>query len=98
MARGREMSFEVDGDHAVPFLLRHVDEHPVAEDPGVVDEDVEAPERVDCGLDELAGLREVGDVRAVRDRFTAGGLDLRDDLLRGREVVALARERRRRGR
>ena len=36
---------------------------------------------------------EVGDVLAVRGRLAAGGLDLLDDLLRRRVVVALARER-----
>ena len=68
-------------------------EHPVAQDAGVVDEDVEAPERVDGGLHHLACLREVCDVGAVRDRLAAGCLDLLDDLLRGGEVVPLAGER-----
>ena len=76
MARRCEVALEVDGDHRVPLLLGHVHEHAVAEDPGVVDEDVEAPERVDRLLHHLARLREVGDVRAVRDRLAAGGLDL----------------------
>ena len=42
--RRREVPFEVDGDDGVPLRLGHVHEHPVAEDPGVVDEDVEAAE------------------------------------------------------
>jgi len=44
-------------------------------------------------LHQLARLREVGDVGAVRDRLAAGGLDFLDDLLGGREVVPLAGER-----
>ena len=47
MPRGREVPLQVDGDHRVPLLLRHVHDHPVAEDAGVVDEDVDPAEVVD---------------------------------------------------
>jgi hypothetical protein len=38
------MALQVHLDHRVPFVLLHVDEHAVTEDPGVVDEDVQASE------------------------------------------------------
>jgi len=76
------VAFEVDGDDRVPLFLGHVHEHPVAEDPGVVDEDVEAAELVERLLHEPLRAGEVGDVLAVRRRFAAGGADLLDDLLR----------------
>jgi hypothetical protein len=94
VARRREVALEVDADHAVPLVLGHVHEHPVAGDAGVVDEDVEAAELVDRLPDHRLRLAEVGDVRAVRDGLTALRLDLGDDLLRRRRVRALARERR----
>ena len=73
-------------------VLGHVHDHPVAEDPGVVDEDVEAAELVDRLLHHAAGAREVGDVVAVRDGLAARGLDLLDDLLRRRCVGSVACE------
>src|SRR5581483_7203257 len=80
MAGDREVSLEMDCDDGVPFLLGHVHEHAVAEDPGVVDHDVEAPEGRYRVLDESARSFEVGDVLAVGNRAAACGLDLRDDL------------------
>ena len=47
VAERREVALEVHRDDGVPLLLGHVHEHPVAEDPGVVDEDVEAAVAVD---------------------------------------------------
>jgi len=38
-----EVSLEVDGDDGVPLFFAHVEDHAVAEDAGVVDEDVERP-------------------------------------------------------
>ena len=51
------MALEVDGDDGVPLLLGHVDQHPVAQDAGVVDQHVEVAERLDGGVDHaLAAL------------------------------------------
>ena len=88
------MSLEMDGEHRIPFILAHVHEHPVARDPGVVDEDVEAAERFERLPHHAPGRGEVRDVVAVRDRRAAGGVDFRNDLLRRRRVNALARQRR----
>ena len=73
-------------DDIVPLGLAHVDEHPVAEDPGVVDEDVQVAEGVDGRVDQLLGPLPVGDVVAVRHRLATPGRDLGDDFV-GRAVV-----------
>jgi hypothetical protein len=84
------MTLEVDGDHGVPLVLGHVDEHPVPEDPGVVDEDVEASVAVGRAADHVLGGREIGDVVVARDRLAAGGDDLVHDGLSGGRVGSLA--------
>ncbi len=81
-----ERALEVDVDDRVPLLLGHVDDHPVAQDPGVVDEDVELAEVVDRLLDQLARGGEVGDVGAVDDRLAPECLDLPHDVV-GRTLV-----------
>ena len=76
VARGGEVALQVHGDHVVPLRLGHVHDHPVAEDPRVVDEDVEPAEVVDRLLDQALGAVEVGDVLGVRRCLAAGRLDL----------------------
>ena len=71
----------------VPVLLRHLRERDIAEDAGVVDDDVDAAERVDRGLDDLVAVL---DRVVVGDRLAAGGLDLLDHLVGGRRALALA--------
>ena len=82
------MAFEVHADDGIPFLLARGEHHPIAEEPRVVHEHVEATEGVDRGVDEAVGAVPVGDVVGVRDRLTAGGDDLVDHLLRGAAVGA----------
>jgi hypothetical protein len=77
----REVSLEVHPDDGVPLLLGGVDEHPVAHEPGVVDEDVETTERVDRLLHHRRGSLEVGDVGTVHDGLAPTRLDLGDDLM-----------------
>ena len=84
-ARG-EVALQVDAHDVVPLGLGHVDEHAVAQDAGVVDEDVEVAERLDRRVDEALGALPVGDVVAVGDGLAAERLDLGDDLV-GRAVV-----------
>ena len=62
--------------------------HPVAEDAGVVDQDVEVAERLDRGVDQVLRALPVGDVVAVGHGLAAERLDLVDDLLRRRGVRA----------
>jgi hypothetical protein len=66
------MAPEVDPHRLVPLVLGHVGDRPVAQDRRVVDEHVEATERVERGPDELAPALPVGAVVAGRHRLTAG--------------------------
>ncbi len=77
--RGSESALQVHVDHGIPVGLLHVEDHAVAEDAGVVDEDVEPAELVDGLFDHPSGLVEVGDIGPVDDRFAAGRADLVDD-------------------
>ena len=90
MAARGEGALEVHLDHRVPLRLAHVGEHAVAQDAGVVDEDVEAAEGVDGGLHEALGAVPVADVVGVGDGLAAHGLHLVDHLLGRAGVVALA--------
>ena len=71
----------VHGDHRVPVGLLHVVERLVAQDAGVVDQDVEPAERVDRAR-KIAAALGGGDRVVVADRLAAGPLDFRDDLVR----------------
>ena len=76
-----ERALEVDAHDRVEVVLAHVEDHRVADDPGVVHEDVELAERLDRGVDHLAGALEVGHVAVVRHRVAAALLDqLYDDV------------------
>ena len=61
-----EVAAQVDADHVVPLALGHVDDEAVAQDAGVVDEDVDAAEGLDRRVDQRAGSFPVGDVAARR--------------------------------
>jgi hypothetical protein len=87
------MALQVHRDDRVPLLLGHVHEHPVAQDPGVQDQDVEAAVAVDRALHHLLGRAEVRDVGVARNRLAAAGHDLVDDLLRRGRVLPFAGER-----
>src|SRR5690606_29972380 len=80
---GGEGALEVDLDDEVPLLLGHVGEHAVAEDAGVVDEDVETAEGLDRLVDHALGGFPVADVGAVDDGLAPHAPDLLDDLTGG---------------
>src|SRR5262249_46729963 len=61
-----------------------------AQDAGVVDDAVDAPEGLDRRLDDAFGRERIGDAMAVGRRRAPGLGDLRDDLLRDARVAALA--------
>src|SRR6185503_798088 len=65
----------------------------IAQDAGVVDDDVDPAERVDRGLDDAVRRLPVRDAVGARDRRAAFRLDLVDDLLRRAGVLAFARDR-----
>lgn len=69
----------MDGDNQVPVLVLHVLEADVAQDAGVVDQDVDAPKGLDGRLDDLVAVL---DAVVVGDGLAACGLDLVDDDIR----------------
>jgi hypothetical protein len=87
------VALEVDGDDRVPLLLGHVEEHAVAQNSGVVDEDVQPAVTVERAADDLLRRLEARDVVVARDRLAARGDDLVHDLLGRSRVGSLARER-----
>ena len=77
-------------DDRVPLLLRHVDQDPVTQDAGVVDQHMEIAEGLDGGVDEPLAALPVADVVGVGHRLAAGRPDLVDHLLGRRAIVARA--------
>ncbi len=73
--RRAERALEVHAHDRVEVVLGHVEDHGVADDPGVVHQDVERAERLDRGVDHLPGRVEVGDVAVVGNRVAAPLLD-----------------------
>ncbi|GAB2807804.1 hypothetical protein GCM10022221_01350 [Actinocorallia aurea] len=74
-----EVALEVDADDVVPFGLAHRDQHPVADESGVVHQDVEAAEGLHGGADQPRGAVPARDVVAVGDGLAAEVLDLGHD-------------------
>src|SRR5262249_40188622 len=64
-----------------------------AQDAGVVHDDVDAAERVECRLHDRLAVLGCSDGVRVRDCLAAGGLDLVDDLLGGRRTATGAVDR-----
>ena len=77
----------------VEVFGRHREHHLVAQDAGVVHEDVEAAERVERGADDVLGALEVGDAVVVGDRLAAALRDDVDYFVGGPLVGALAGDR-----
>ena len=74
--------------HLVEVELGHVGDRRVAQDPGVVDQDVELAERLDRQLDDGAGAVPTGDVVVAAHRLAATRPDLGGDVGTRRGVVA----------
>jgi hypothetical protein len=66
----------VDLEDEVPVLVLHVLEADIAQDAGVVDEDIDAAESLDGRLDDAVAIL---DAVVVGDGLAASGLDLVDD-------------------
>jgi hypothetical protein len=56
-----EVSFEVDGNDAVPLILGHIENHTIAEDSGWVDENVQTSKGVNRRLNDAKGAFRVRD-------------------------------------
>jgi hypothetical protein len=74
-------------DDRVPLLLRHVRQHAVTQDAGVVDDGVEIAERLDRSVDESLRTFPRRHAVAVGHGLATHPLDLLDDLLGGTEVA-----------
>ena len=61
----------VDVEHRLELLVAHLVDRPIPGVAGVVDHDVDLPERVDRLLDELVGNATLRQVARERDRLTA---------------------------
>ena len=83
----------VDGHHGVVVGLVHLDQGPVADDAGVVDEDVDGAEGVHGGGDDSTGAVEVIDPVSIGHGRTSPCLDLLDHLIGGILGRALTAER-----
>ena len=88
--RDAEAAEDVDAVDEVPVLRRHLLERRVAQDPGVVHDDVDPLPRVERRLNDL---RAVLNGVVVGNGFSARFLDLVDDLVRrgGRLAVTVSR-------
>ena len=73
-----ESAPEVDGDHVVPLLFGHVEYHPVSEDAGAGDHDVQLAEVVNGGLDYVLASGHGDNRVGVGHGLAPRGLDLRD--------------------
>src|SRR5580704_15885966 len=86
MVRRREVALEVHADDIVPVGLLHVEGHLVPQDPGVVDQDVEAAKGVDGLVDHVLAAFPRTDVVAVDRGLSATLFDEGDHVL-GRVLV-----------
>jgi len=72
---------QVDGQHALPFLVAQVQEVGLFEHAGAVDQDVQPPEVLPDGVKQGADLGRIGLIGAEADRPHTIALDLADGLL-----------------
>src|SRR5204863_2631632 len=76
-------ALQVHLDDGVPVLFAEVGKALVAQDAGVVDEDVDAAEGLDRRLQDRLAAGDVRHVHHAGDCASASGGDFGDDLLRG---------------
>ena len=86
----REVTLQVDRDHRIPLRFLHAGDKRIAQDPRVVDQDVEATELVDRLSYNTFRAAPGGDVLGVGDGGAAGRGDLFDYLVSRPGVGALA--------
>ena len=79
----------------IPVLILHVLKADVAQDTGIIDEDVNPAKGLDCSLDDPI---TIFDAVVVGHCLSAGGLDLVDDDVRCLNWDRLAEERANKGR
>jgi hypothetical protein len=79
LAAARPGAFQMHLDNDVELLLRHLVQHPVAKDPGVVHEHVESAEGIESRLDQRLGSSDRSDRLGVGGALAPQLLDLLDD-------------------
>ena len=89
-----EAAVQMHVDHVRPVRPAHAVEDAVAQNAGIVDEDIDAAEGIERRLDDLVGIAGLADRQRRGDRFAAGFLDLVDDGLRRAGIGAGAVEAR----
>ncbi len=87
-----EAAVQMHGDHVRPVRPAHAVEDAVAQDAGIVDQDIDAAEGVERRLDDFVGIARLADRQRRGDRFAAGFLDFVDDRLRRAGIGAGAVE------
>ena len=75
------MALEVHTDDVVPIGFGQVEDHLVAQDACIVDEDVEGSEVLDSLFDDAPAERPVGDVAGDGECLSTCGLDLVDHVV-----------------
>src|SRR6202008_3277007 len=88
-----EASMKMHCDHRGPFFLRHLVEDDIANDPGIVDDDIELAEAVACLLDNVMRRLPVRNGIGDDDGPSAESLNLGEGLLRGQCGAAVPSER-----
>ncbi len=89
------VALEMDVDDGVPVVLFHLEDGAVAQDAGVVDQDVAGAEARDRGVEDGLAAGGGGDGVVARDRLAAGAADRGHHLVgdaRGAGAVDLAAE------
>src|SRR5262249_19261551 len=90
MTGRRGMSFQMDGDHRVPFPFAHIGKRPVPQNSGIVHENVETPELLQSRCHELTRLIPVRHVMTADGSLATRSFDFPDHLLCRRGVLTLA--------
>ena len=80
------MTFQMNIDHRVKIVFRHVPNHPFTQHAGNVDQDVDFAKAVDALRYHAAGFLVIGNTVVVGDGAAASGPYLRDDIV-GRPLV-----------
>src|SRR5919198_3210653 len=82
-----EGTIEVDRQHVRPVRPAHAMEDAVAQNAGIVDQNVDAPECGERGVHDLLGILRLGDRERGGDRLASTALDLVHHLVRGRGIA-----------
>ena len=75
------MTLEVNCNYCVPLCFGHVHQHAVAQDAGVVHQNVKVTEGFNCCVDHALRAFPVGNVVVVRNCFATHGFDFIHHLL-----------------